>query len=660
MPDAAAMIVAEQPVQMARQLRALSLRAESFNPETRTLDVVASAGTRRATFDWNSWREIDEELEVSPAAIRMDRLNNGAPVLNTHRAEELEDQIGVVVPGSARIENGQLIATVQLSAREEIAGIVGDIQAGLIRNISVGYIVHAYDVTETPGSRPLYRAVDWEPAEISFVPVPADPAAGVRSADAEQGRFPCIIRRAAEIGPAIPEAQDMSNTPEAAAPAAVAPAPAPAAIATTEQRAAAPAITASAIITACRNAGLADTVRDEIIARHEAAPLNNAELMAEIGQQFAQRNAAPTRSTVTVSVDESVKIRAAMETALLHRANPAAHRLENGAEEFRGLSLLEMGSELVARQGGSVRGLDKMERAAVILGIRAGGGMHSTSDFPLLLANIANKSLRAAYEAAPRTFTAFCRETSLNDFKSVSRVSLGDAPALLPVSEHGEFTRGTVGETAENYALATFGRVVAVSRQAIVNDDMDAFTRIPGLFGRAAADLESDTVWNIIMTNPNMADAAALFNTTFGNLAASGTAIGVTSLGVARSAMRKFVNLAGRPMNVQARYLWCGPDTELAADQVLASVTPQQASNVNPFSGTLVKVVDPRVTGTIWGLAADPSAIDTIEYAYLSGQQGVFTETRTGFDVDGLEIKARLDFGAKAIDRRGLYRNPGA
>jgi len=52
--------------------------------------------------------------------------------------------------------------------------------------------------------------------------------------------------------------------------------------------------------------------------------------------------------------------------------------------------------------------------------------------------------------------------------------------------------------------------------------------------------------------------------------------------------------------------------------------------------------------------------IDTIEYAYLEGQEGAYVESRNGFDVDGVEIKCRLDFGAKAIDWRGLYKNPGA
>jgi hypothetical protein len=62
------------------------------------------------------------------------------------------------------------------------------------------------------------------------------------------------------------------------------------------------------------------------------------------------------------------------------------------------------------------------------------------------------------------------------------------------------------------------------------------------------------------------------------------------------------------------------------------------------------------------GFVANPEAglIDTFEYAYLEGEPGVFTETREGFEVDGMEIKARLVFGAAWIDYRGAYKNPGA
>ena len=77
---------------------------------------------------------------------------------------------------------------------------------------------------------------------------------------------------------------------------------------------------------------------------------------------------------------------------------------------------------------------------------------------------------------------------------------------------------------------------------------------------------------------------------------------------------------------------------------------------------SLVKIVEGRLDAvangtTNWFLSCDPSQMDTIEYCYLEGQQGIFIETRQGFDVDGVEIKARLDFAAAAIDYRGLAKN---
>jgi hypothetical protein len=75
---------------------------------------------------------------------------------------------------------------------------------------------------------------------------------------------------------------------------------------------------------------------------------------------------------------------------------------------------------------------------------------------------------------------------------------------------------------------------------------------------------------------------------------------------------------------------------------------------------SLMPVVEPRLTGNAWYLAADHNQVDTIEYCYLEGNQGVYIETREGFNIDGIEIKARHDFAAKAIDYRGLYKNAGA
>jgi hypothetical protein len=117
------------------------------------------------------------------------------------------------------------------------------------------------------------------------------------------------------------------------------------------------------------------------------------------------------------------------------------------------------------------------EVAGLMLGLDTrSGGLMGTSDFPYILANVANKTLRAAYEAAPQTFKPFCRQTTNPDFKTIARTQLGDAPSLDVVAEGGEFKRGSTSDQREQYALATYGKVVAISRQVIINDDLSAFT----------------------------------------------------------------------------------------------------------------------------------------------------------------------------------------
>ena len=86
----------------------------------------------------------------------------------------------------------------------------------------------------------------------------------------------------------------------------------------------------------------------------------------------------------------------------------------------------------------------------------------------------------------------FARRTTVADFKLVHRLQLGEAPQLEKVNQSGEFKRGTIGEAQETYRIETFGKVIGITRQVLINDDLDAFTRVPALFGTSAATLESD------------------------------------------------------------------------------------------------------------------------------------------------------------------------
>lgn len=173
-------------VNVSRRLPAL-LRAEnlsivpsSINLEARTVDVVASTGAAVLRYDWWEGEYYEECLSLDPAHCRLDRLNAGASVLNSHSSWDLGSVIGVVV--RAWIENGQLLSTLKISDRnEECEGYWKDICAGILRHISIGYRVRKYEITKEEGKLTIWRAVDWEPYEESFVPIPADPGAGVRS-----------------------------------------------------------------------------------------------------------------------------------------------------------------------------------------------------------------------------------------------------------------------------------------------------------------------------------------------------------------------------------------------------------------------------------------------------------------------------------------------
>ncbi|MGL4963179.1 MAG: prohead protease/major capsid protein fusion protein [Inquilinus sp.] len=646
-------------------------RIGTVDPEARTVELVWSTGARVRRMDWWTGKRYEEELSLDPAHVDMARLQSGsAPLLNAHGMYDLSDVLGVVEKG-ATVDGSEGRAVVRFSRREEVDPIFRDVQDGIIRNVSVGYNVRKFEITEEEGKLPIYRAVDWEPWEISLVAVGADAGAGTRAA--KTAAIPCTFvnraqpaTRSSDMGD---EVQPGTGTAPAAAPATPA---SPAAGAPETRAPAAPVVTPPAAAPAasavaefrkvCKAFGIPETrALDAIQAGQTIEQFRNA----VIDERAAAADATASRNTIEVGSDHSTEKRAAIEAALLHRFDPVAYKLEGGAREYRGMSLLQIGTELVEARGIKTRGLGRDETAGLILGLDRRGGMMTTSDFPGILANVANKTLRRAYEAAPQTFKVFSRQVTLADFKEHTAVQLGDAPKLEKVNEHGEFKRGAIGEGKESYKLETFGKVVAITRQVIINDDLSAFTRIPALFGTAAANLESDTVWGIVIANAPMGDGQPLFSAAHGNLANPGSPIGTDSLGAGRAAMRQQKSLGGTFINVQAQYLMVPTAKETEAEKYMASsmIIAAKAADFNPFQGKFQIVPEPRLDAdstTSWYLSASPDQIDTIEYAYLDGQQGVFLESRVGFDVDGVEIKARMDFAAKAIDWRGLYKNPGA
>jgi len=673
---------ATDPRNMPSLSRDAQLVPATYNEADNTVEVVWTTGARVRRYDWWTDRPYEEELLVTPEAVDMTRFEAGTvQVIDGHRIHGgVQSIIGIALNGT--IADGEGRATLRLSTRAEMAGIVADIKAGIIRSISFGYntttteITRAVDRTDG-GTVDLYRAVRWQPFEISFVTVPADADASTRSKPANG--VPCeFITRA----PAHPSTSQENTMPQAqgtqsgapnpapvvenrgAAPAAPAPAPTPAAPAADDAatRAATEAATRSADITElCVRHGVTNLAAG-LIRSGNSVDQARAAVLEELARGDAVRGGHQNTRIQLVGNEHETRM-AGIEEAVMHRVNARAQLTDNG-RQYRGLSMIELGREFLESCGVNTRGMDRMKLATTMLQYRS--GMHSTSDFAALFANVANKRMRGSYEQAAGTYTRWARRApNAPDFKNINIVQLSAAPELLRTNEHGEFSYGTMSDAGMSYAVVTYGRVVSLTRQAIVNDDLRAFDRLSTAFGGSASRLENRLVYSQLTGNPQMGDNKTLFHATHGNLGAG--ALDLDPLKDGRKAMRKQVGMQKEKLNLAPSFLIVPTALEQKAYQLTsANYVPAKPEDVNEFRSGGRTAVDPIVEALLddvseleWYLASDNAQIDTVEYCYLDGAEGPVLDSEATLDVDGVSYRCRLDFGVTAVDHRGLYKSTG-
>jgi hypothetical protein len=421
------------------------------------------------------------------------------------------------------------------------------------------------------------------------------------------------------------------------------------------------------MLDAVRNAGLTDNFAIEAFTRGDSVDQFRAAVIAELGAESSEhviRNQGVSLDSDDRSDGKEQTMRAA-EDYLFHRCGK---NVEEGSQyrQFNGLSLYDMAREFVLANGENVTGLSRQRIAS-----RA---FHSTSDFPLILENVMNKNLQAAYMETPQTFRDLGMRTTVNDFREKHAYTLGDAPNLLPLGEHGEYKAGTFGEGKEKYSIATFARKIGFTRQMLINDDMSALDRMPAMFGAAGSRLESNIVWGLILgwnfftnkadNNVNkMSDGKNLFHADHGNLLTAAGVLDKTGLSNIRKLGRKTKTLDGNYMNLTFNELVVPEDLETTAEDILVNnFIANQVGNTNQFRGTMGFRVEPRlaaVTGGATAWYAFSNAMKCFEYAYLAGEEEMMTEVNTNTDVDGLEIKVRKDFGAGLSDYRGIAKSNG-
>lgn len=596
------------------QTRAESRAPSTLDREARTVEAILSTGADVVRFDFDG--EYIERLSIDASAIDLTRAE-GAPVLDSHRQDALDRILGRLQ--SVRIENGALVGTIKISSRHD--AVLDDIEDGIIRGVSIGYTIesHSDEVDRDTGQR-LRLATSWTLVEASLVAVPADAASTVRS-----GVMP------ETTGAAQPQ------TPESGG----------AAVQTRAN------INAE-IRSIAETFELPQEFVDGLIDQGATVDQARAAALTEL----QQRQSSPVRTRVTNvrAVEDPQEMIRAMGEAQYARANPA-HELGERARDFYGMTTLDLARDCLTRAGETVTGA-----SASALITRA---LQTTSDYPMIFADTVNRTLMASYQAAPSTLKTVSKRSSARDFRRKTKIQLGEGPSLEKVNEHGEFKSGSMAEAKESYAIETFGRIVGFTRQALINDDIGALTDPAAKLGTAASDFEAQFLVDLLESGaglgPDMDDDKSLFHADHGNVAASGAALSEATLSQARLAMRTQTGLAGRRINVSPKFLVVPPELETDAEKLLAAIQPAQSGDVNPFSGKLNLLVEARLSSaTRWYVAADPTVIEGLEYSYLQGEEGPQIETRAGFEVDGMEFKVRLDFGAAFLDWRSWFANEGA
>jgi hypothetical protein len=627
--------------------RAAAFVPSTLNAESRTVELTWTTGARglRSSLFGGDWFE---ELDMTPRAVRLDRLNGGASLLNNHQGRELSNVLGVVE--RAWIDGKEGRALVRFSSREDVEPIWRDVQAGIIRNVSVGYQVHRWSdpIRGADGEPPTYRALDWEPMELSLVAVPFDAGAQVRNQPLSQ---PPEMNENATAGVDPAAIEQERSAPAPAATVAVAPSATEAEISNRQLK------LERDILRMAMAAGCNEAQTEELL---RCTDVTSAGIAATRMARERSEAAAPGvagGSPMAVTRDAGDTLLRGIGEALEHRINPGSKPTDLG-REFRGYSILELTREYLESRGCNTRGMSRNQLVE--------RGFHSTSDFPLLFSNLAGKRLDAAYAEESHTWRPLATQRNLPDFKNASDlVVAGDlTPELL--LEGGEYKAGTLVEGQHQWRLSTYARKINLSRQAIINDDLSAMENTPDMLGRGFRRLESNLVWALITGNAvTSVDGQVLFHGTHNN---TGTgAIGTTGWNAARKAMRKQRDLANTTINLTPNYLIVPTDLEATAMQFLyptgfaPSVRTGENGSVTAQTAGVQLITEPRLDGsaTQWYAATNSSAVEGIVFGYLAGEEGPTITTTEKRDPDGLEMLARFDFGCAVKDYRFLYRSSG-
>ncbi|WP_420959218.1 ClpP-like prohead protease/major capsid protein fusion protein [Enterobacter asburiae] len=372
-------------------------------------------------------------------------------------------------------------------------------------------------------------------------------------------------------------------------------------------------------------------------------------LLAELGKVGTPSNKIPQEN---IYAGNGNFVGDGIRQALMARAGYESVERDN---IYNGMTLREYARMSLTERGIGVSSYNPMQMVGFAL-------THSTSDFGNILLDVANKALLQGWDEAAETFELWTKKGQLSDFKTAHRVGMGGFPSLRQVREGAEYKYITTQDKGETIALATYGEIFSITRQAIINDDLNQLTDVPMKMGRAAKATIGDLVYAVLTGNGKLSDGKALFHADHANLSAG--AISVDSLDKARQNMRKQKE-GERALNIRPAYMLVPVGLETLASQTIKSASVKgadiNAGVVNPLQNFAEVIAEARLDDAdpvAWYLAA-AQGTDTIEVAYLNGIDAPYIDQQEGFTTDGVATKVRIDAGVAPLDYRGLAKSSG-
>ena len=631
----------------------------TLDVEGRSVEAIGATETPVMERDYDTWEVYPTVLLMSGCQIPPSRQ---LPLLDTHSRYSTASVIGSY--RDMRIEGNQLLGRAVFSTAKEAEGPWLKTMEGHLTDYSVARkdleatIIPANQTGLIEGRTfqgPVKVVTKWIPKEMSSCPIGADENAKARAATAQPEN------QAKEKQDMSTETQNRGLSAETTQPQT----PAVDLDAVRAEAARAEHARITEIDAICSRADVpaekkADLIKPGVTVDAARAAVMEIMLDRSSKQNPGFRTSGQTdqlradQARVEMGADERDKFRAAAEDGLLIRSGMTPKEAAAGARDFAGFSLRELARESL-RMAGKSQGGDVMAMVGRAL---------TTSDFPLILANIANKSLFAGYDAATETWQKWCGVGSVNDFKTNTIVRAGETADLDQIREDDEYKYGSRAEAQEQFAIATYGKLFNISRQAIINDDLGALTDIPAAHGEAAGRKVGDIAYAVLTANSAMGDGVALFHATHGNLGTA-AAIGTASMAEAVQRMALQKDIGGkRRLNIAPKYLIAPPSLAQAAQTFFGSSvigTQANPNQVNIYAGLVELVFEPRLYDNDtngWYLAGSKGR--TVNVYFLNGNQTPYMETRQGWSVDGVEYKVRIDAGAKAVDWKSLFKNAGA